>query len=132
MKKVVKEEVKKEERKEFDLKESFALWEHVSKMGNKYLSGSTNPEVNESLKLVGYYNTNKKNPNEPDIRVYSLNAEGQNDKEVADLWENQSVEGKRYLSGKDEDNCKLVGFYNETTKENPNRPYIRVYFKENE
>ena len=108
-----------------ELAEAFALWVHKSKAGNEYLSGLTTAE-NGNVRLVGYFNTNKKNPKEPDIRVYSLNDEGNQDIEVADLWENVSKQDTRYLSGSTNDKEKLVGFYGDKKEEK--RPYIRVYF----
>ena len=74
----------KEEKKEFDLKEAFVLWKNVAKSGKEYLSGFVNNE--EKTKLKGFFNTDKKNPKEPDIRVYTE----VNDKlvEVASLWTN--------------------------------------------
>ena len=107
------------------LTEAFALWLHKSKANNEYLSGLTTAE-NGDVRLVGYFNTNKKNPKEPDIRVYSLNDEGKQDLEVADLWENVSKQDTRYLSGSTNDKEKLVGFYGDKKEEK--RPYIRVYF----
>ena len=83
-------------------------------------------DENGNVRLVGYFNTNKKNPKEPDIRVYSLNNEGNQDIEVADLWENISKQETRYLSGSTNDKEKLVGFYGDKKEEK--RPYIRVYF----
>lgn len=108
-----------------ELTEAFALWLHKSKANNEYLSGLTTSE-NGDVRLVGYFNTNKKNPKEPDIRVYSLNDEGNQDIEVADLWENISKQETRYLSGTTNDKEKLVGFYGDKKEEK--RPYIRVYF----
>ena len=106
-----------------ELTEAFALWLHKSKADNEYLSGLTDKD---DIRLVGYFNTNKKNPKEPDIRVYSLNDEGNQDIEVADLWENVSKQDTRYLSGTTNDKEKLVGFYGDKKEEK--RPYIRVYF----
>ena len=107
------------------LTEAFALWLHKSKADNEYLSGQTTVE-NGDVRLVAYFNTNKKNPKEPDIRVYSLTSEGNQDIEVADLWENVSKQDTRYLSGTTNDKEKLVGFYGDKKEEK--RPYIRVYF----
>lgn len=106
-----------------ELTEAFALWLHKSKANNEYLSGLTDKD---DIRLVGYFNTNKKNPKEPDIRVYSLNDEGKQDLEVADLWENVSKQDTRYLSGSTNDKEKLVGFYGDKKEEK--RPYIRVYY----
>ena len=133
-KEVVKvEEVKPEDFNgvsSFNLVEAFALWENTSKAGGKYLSGSTHDSKTDLVtKLVGFFNTNKKNPKEPDIRIYSLDADGKQDIEVASLWNNVSEsKGTSYLTGMTNDKEKLVGFY---AKEKVNgRPDIRVYYQE--
>ena len=48
------------------LEDFCALWEQESKNGNTYLSGKDR----DGNRLVAFYNDNKKNPKEPDIRVY--------------------------------------------------------------
>lgn len=123
------EEVKQTERKEFDLKEAFVLWENNGIKGNKYLKGFTSKEL-DNMTLVGFYNTNKKNPKEPDIRVCTVNKDGKADKEVASLWENIGKNENRYLTGTTDEKEKLVGWYNNGSNEKA--PYIRVYFSKNE
>lgn len=118
-------ENKEQNREEVKLKEAFVLWLHNSKSGNEYLSGTTDKSIGKA-RLVGYFNTMKKNPKEPDIRIYTLDPEGHQDKEVADLWENESKSKTRYLSGTSDEKEKLVGFYGDKKEEK--RPYIRVYF----
>ena len=115
----------KVERREEQLKEAFALWLHTSKAEKEYLSGSCNESLGNT-RLVGYFNTMKKNPKEPDIRIYSLDSEGNQDKEVADLWDNESKNKTRYLTGTSDEKEKLIGFYGDKKEEK--RPYIRVYF----
>lgn len=114
-------EVKKE------LKECLALWKTKAKTGLDYLTGKTSDK--ESSKLVAYYNSNKKNPNEPDVRVYAK-IEGEKDMEVASLWENVGKTEKRYFTGKTNDDEKLVGFYNEFKTDDGKQPDIKVYYKE--
>lgn len=110
---------------EFNLNESFVLWRNESKTGVKYLKGFT---PNKETGLIAYFNSNKKNPKEPDIRVYSL-VEGKQDIEVASLWENVSEnKGTRYLTGSTNDNEKLVAFYGKEHEEA--RPYLRAYYKQ--
>ena len=116
-------EIKKEE---FSLKESFVLWKETSKTGTNYLKGYI---TEGKIKLVGFYNTNKKNPKEPDIRIYNINEEGKQDKEVCDLWETVSKSEKRYLNGKTDEDEKIIAFYNQENEEGT-RPYIRAYFKD--
>lgn len=123
-KKVEKTEVKEEVKKE--LKECMTLWRHESKAGNKYLTGMLADGV---IKVVGYFNTKKEKPNQPDINVYMLDVNGEKSDKVVSLWENIGKETeKKYLSGLTNENEKLVGFY-----QNPdinNRPFIKVYYKE--
>lgn len=123
MKTTVKEN--KVEKKEEGLQEAFVLWLHKAKSEKEYLSGQMNEKFGNT-RLVGFFNTMKKNPKEPDIRIYTVDSEGHSDKEVADLWENQSKNNTIYLSGLSDEKENLVGFYGD--KENEERPYIRVYF----
>ena len=108
-----------------ELKEAFALWLHESKSGNEYLSGLTSEELGKN-RLVAYFNSMKKKPKEPDIRIYKLDKEGKQEKEVADLWQNESKNKKLYLSGSSDEKEKLIGFYGD--KKETKNPYIRVYF----
>lgn len=124
---MLKQNKEKEVKKgEFDLKESFVLWKEKAKSGIDYLKGY---ESEGKVKLVGYYNTNKKNPKEPDIRIYNINDEGNQDKEVCDLWETVSKKEKRYLTGSTDDKEKIIAFYNDEQNEQGTRPYIRAYYK---
>lgn len=122
--------VEKGEERKFDLTEAFVLWKNKSKKGEKYLSGYTALDEKEnSVKLVGFYNTNKKNPKEPDIRIYDIDSEGNQGNEVCSLWENISKNENRYLTGTTNDNEKIIAFY---TKEVINdRPDIKAYYKQN-
>ena len=123
-----KEEIKKGE---FDLKEAFVLWKDTAKSGNHYLKGNTAIDEKEnSISLVGYFNTNKKNPKEPDVRIYCINDEGKQDKEVCNLWETVSKgKEKRYLTGMTDDKERIIGFYTEEQNKEGTRPYIRAYYK---
>lgn len=124
----VTKETKTETKGGNQLIEAFALWIHDSKAGIKYLTGNLSEKLG-SGKLVGYFNTNKKNPKEPDIRVYSIDAEGNQDKEIADLWDNISINENEYLTGTSDEQERLIGFYDKASPEKLKRPYIRVYFK---
>ena len=132
MRTVVKKEVENNEsevKQEFNLKEAFVLWKKESKAGNDYLNGFLVDENGNKVFLNGFFNTNKKNPKEPDIRVVTSVAEGEESIEVASLWENVSEgKGTRYLTGSTNDKEKLVGFYGNEVE---SRPYIRAYYKEN-
>lgn len=117
-------QVKEEVKKEFNLKEAFVLWknESKSKPGTFYLAGYVNNE--EKTKLVGFFNTDKKNPKEPDIRVGIK----QEDKivEVASLWTNIDKNEKKYLTGVTDEKEKLVGWFGQENQEM--RPFIRCYY----
>lgn len=126
MKKTVAE-TKETERKETNLVEAFILWKNVSKNNINYLSGHTSEKLG-NVKLIGYFNTNKKNPKEPDIRVYVLDNENKQGKEVADLWESISPKETRYLTGTTDEKENLVAFYGDEHQEK--RPYVRAYFRE--
>ena len=77
-----------------------------------------------------FINKIKKNPNQPDIQVYEQKEKGEDKPQVASLWINKSKAGKAYLSGQDNENKKLVGFYNQDTKDGK-YPAIRVYYSNN-
>ena len=116
---------KAEEKKEFNLDEAFALWLHTSKDKKEYLRGK---DLNEN-KIVGFFNTNKRNEKEPDIELYQVDEKGNKGDKVVSLWENKSKEGRVYLSGTTNENEKIVAFYGDKTEEK--RPYVKGYFKEN-
>lgn len=121
-----REEIKEREN-ETSLQEGFVLWKVKSKSGIDYLSGNLKIKENEYVRIIGYFNGEKKNPNEPDIRIFSLDPEGNQDKEICSLWEHLSKNDVRYLTGISDENEKVVAFYNKD-KEN-NRPYIRCYYR---
>lgn len=127
MRKTVEKEIKKEEevKQEFKLIEAFAMWKNESKAGTPYLKGIDF----KKNKLVGFFNSNKKNPKEPDVRIYEVDADGKQGNEVASLWDNVGKKGN-YLTGMTDEKEKIVGFYNKT--EDEKRPYVRVYFREEE
>lgn len=127
MKKSIKTKEVVETKKEDNLTPAFVLWRNKSKSGNFYLSGTTSEEL-EPTKLVGFFNTNKENPEAPDIRVFTTDKDGKQDKEVCTLWEHISKTEKRYLTGLTDEIEKIIAFYGEEHQEM--RPYIRAYFKE--
>lgn len=115
--------VEKGVEKENNLKESFVLWKNVSKNNVEYLKGYTSGE--NHTELVAYFNTNKKNPKEPDIRVY-CEKEGENAAiEVCSLWDTISKNNTRYLTGVTNESERIIAFYDGTN----NRPYIKAYYK---
>lgn len=110
-----------------NLEEVFALWE--SKKGDKtYYTGKTAGE--KPIRLVAFINTTKKNPNQPDIQVYEQKEKGEEKPQLASLWQNKAKSGKIYLFGQDNEEKKLVGFFNDNTQ-GGKYPAIRVYYSDN-
>lgn len=119
-----------ETKREFTLKEFFALWRNEPKDQAKpvYFTGKITSEEYEFSKLIAFQNGKKKNPKEPDLRVYLVNEAGERVKEeFVSLWINATENGKKYFSGKFGDE-RLVGFISDTTENK--RPAIRVYFSD--
>lgn len=114
--------VKKGVEKENNLRESFVLWKNVSKNNVEYLKGYTCGE--NWIKIVGYFNTNKKNPKEPDIRIY-CEKEDKTMIEICSLWDTISKNNTRYLTGVTNEDERIIAFYDGTN----NRPYIKAYYK---
>lgn len=110
------------ENNKFNLQECFVLWKNESKNGNSYLRGF---DFNKN-KLVGFID--EKATNTPKIRIYSVNEEGRSDVEVISLWEVTSKKGNIYLSGKTNEDEKIIAYYGDL--ENETRPYVKGYFKE--
>ena len=120
---ISKENTKKEVK---DLKELATLWHHESESGLKYLSGNLSEEL-QYKKVIAFYNVNKKNVKEPDIRVFSLNDENKKELELISLWIQKSKENKPYYSGLINDKEKVIAFI--STKDDVKVPYLRIYFK---
>lgn len=113
-----------EKKQEYTMTDIFALWKKEGKKGTPYFTGKSK----EGINLRGFFNTNKKNPKEPDLRVYSINGEGELSKEpIISMWCNVSKNGKKFLTGKLGDK-RVVGFINEKTE--GNRPYVTCYYSE--
>lgn len=106
-----------------------ALWKKTSKAGSTYFTG-TMTKGGDTFYVTAFYNLKKKNPKEPDLRVYQQDAKGQiMEGSELDLWCNvSSAKNKKYLAGK-VDGQKVVGFINEP-KEGSKRPYITVYLSD--
>lgn len=115
------EEKKKQE-------EAFALWKKQGPNGEYYIGKDLH-----NTYLIAFVNTDKKNPNEPDIRVYEQTEKGSKEKkkEVCTLWVNVSKKETKYLSGSTSEKEKIVAYFNEDEKDEK-RPYIRAYFKDEE
>lgn len=99
------------------------LWKNKSKDGKKtYLSNKA---------FIGFYNTKKQNPKEPDLQIYAKGENGKAEKEeTAVLWCNVSKDGKtKYLSGYlKKTKEKLTGFIN--NKADDKIPYVNIYLSE--
>ena len=118
-----KKETKKETKKEFDLQEACVLWLQTSKKGVQYLKGR---DLNGN-KIIGYFNETT-NDKQPKIKIYSLDDNGDKDKEIVTLWITESLKKNKYLSGYTDEKEDVIAFYNDT--KNEKLPYLRVYFKD--
>ena len=114
----------KTNRQQENLKEIFALWKRQSKAGNTYFSGKNSIGEN----IVGFFNTNKKNPKEPDLKVYYYAGEEIAKEPVLSMWCNVSNNGKKYLTGKI-DKHRYIGFINGDDQDGKH-PYVRIYLRE--
>lgn len=101
----------------------FAMWKNEGKNGKPYFTG----KLEDGTKLTGFYNTDKKNMKEPDIRIYKVDGNNKIEgEEFVSLWCNSTKDGKKkYLSGK-VDGKRVVGFIRE--KATGKLPYFTVYW----
>ena len=111
------------EKQEFKMKEVFALWKKESKNGTPYFSGKTE----EGAYITGFFNTNKKNPKEPDLRVYLNTDDGIEKDPLISMWCNVAKSGRKYLTGKLGD-LRIVGFISDG--KNDKAPYVKCYVSE--
>lgn len=118
----------KNERKE--LKECLSLWKKKSQSGKSYFKGKTV----EGKHVIAFYNMDKKNPKEPDLRICYMNSEGKAEYETfVSLWCNATDSGTKYLSGKIS-GIRVVGFFtkSEALVKHENLPYIKLYWADSE
>lgn len=114
-------------KKEFTMEQVFAMWINKAKSGMTYFTGKAG-----DVKLVGYTNGKKKNPKEPDVRIYTVDGEGKLSEETyLSLWVNVSKNGKKYLSGKLNDK-KVVGWFNDKATPEGKLPYFSIYYSNGE
>lgn len=103
----------------------FAMWKRTGKKGNAYFTGKLKDQ-----EIRGFYNTEKKNLKEPDIRIYGVDGDGKLSKEeIISLWCNATKNGKKILTGK-LNGEKVVGFINANATPENKQPYFSVYFSE--
>ena len=107
------------------LTEVCALWKREAGKITYYTGVLKEGEKN----LVAFYNLDKKNPKEPDLRVYLQVEKGEKfGDEIISLWVQLTKDKtKKYFTGVVNANCRLVGFINE----NPSKlaPSITVYLQ---
>lgn len=111
--------------KKFNLKEVFTMWLKESANGTVYLSGKSATGTN----LVGFVNSKKDEPNQPDMNIMVQKKEGGENEKYCNLWVNISESGIKYISGKI-GNDRLVGFFREGTEPGSKKPYFTVYFSQ--
>lgn len=103
----------------------FAMWKRTGKNGNSYFTGKLKDQ-----EIRGFYNTDKKNLKEPDIRIYGVDGNHKLTKEeIISLWCNATKNGKKILTGK-LNGEKVVGFINANATDENKQPYFSVYFSE--
>ena len=113
-----------ENKKEFTMVEVFALWKKKAKSGADYFTGRSV----EGINLRGFFNTNKKNPKEPDLRVYTVYKDGElSEKPIISMWCNVSKNQNKFLTGVINEK-RVVGFIRKT--DNDKAPYVTVYFSD--
>ena len=77
-----KQEVKAEqEKKETTLKQVFAMWKKTSQKGTTYFTGNI-----YKTELKGFYVTKKKNPKEPDVKIYKVIEDELSQEPILSLW----------------------------------------------
>ena len=118
----------KEQKKEFNMKQVFVMWIRKSKNGRQYVSGVDAA----GERLVGFFNGKKKNPKEPDVRIYRVDQDGHTEQdEFTSLWMNVSKNNKKYLTGK-VGGQRVVGFINNKATTSGKIPYFTVYESDSE
>lgn len=121
------------EKKESTLKHCMTLWTKESKK-TIYVSGVCGErEDPNKFNVVGFFNGKKKNPNEPDLRIYESfgthggDRMGHSKDAVASLWLHTTKDGVQYYTGLDNENLRLVAFLNRNKKKD-SHPDINVYY----
>lgn len=116
-----------ETKKEFKLTQAFALWKNQSKdKKTTYFTGGTD----DGRKITAFYNTHKKNPKEPDMRIYAVEGEKRelSKEPICSLWCNVSEKTKKKFLTGSYNGKKVIGFINDG--KNEKAPYLSVYYRE--
>lgn len=111
--------------KKIELKEVFTMWLKESAKGTIYLSGKSAT----GTKLVGFVNSKKDEPNQPDMNIMVQKGEGEKNEKYCNLWVNVSESGIKYISGKI-GNDRIVGFFREGAELGSKKPFFTVYFSQ--
>ena len=113
-----------------EMEQVFALWKRKAKSGLKYFTGACDIGEHKGM-VIAFYNQDKKNPKEPDLRIYEqVKKDGKYERgeEICGLWVNVAKESKKkYLTGT-LDGQRVVGFMYEG--DNEKAPYISVYLSD--
>lgn len=98
------------------------LWKKKSKDGKKTFL--------DSKFFIGFYNTKKENPNQPDLEIYKKHVDGSTGLKYASIWCKTNEKGAKWLSGQLEGNSKekvyLTGFLKKET-ESEKSPDVKIY-----
>lgn len=100
------------------------LWKQKGKSGVSYFTGFHK----QNHDVLGFFNSKKNNPKQPDLDIYLKNEDGKRGDLYASLWVNVSeTKGTKYCAGylKGDDKIKITGFINKS--ENPKAPYLKIY-----
>ena len=120
-------QMEKSNKKEFKLQECLVMWLKKSNMSGNYLSGKMG-----ETGLIGFINGKKKNPKEPDIRIFKRDVEGNREKEeFLSLWVNVGKNDRKYVTGKLGEK-RLVGWFNARATAGGKVPYLNVYFSDDQ
>ena len=111
-----------EQKKEFNMNEVATMWIKKGKSGTNYLTG----KAKDGRNLVGFINSMKKNPKEPDIRLLVQKKDGKSEEEFMSLWVQVSKGGTKYLSGRLND-MWCSGFFRKGCEVDGKKPYFTIY-----
>lgn len=119
-------ENKSEQKQKQEMEVCMFLW---TQKGGKfpYVTGRCGTGE-DSFKVVGFFNNKKKNPKEPDLRIYESFEKGHSKDAVASLWIRESKQGLSYYTGADNESKRLVAFRNLNPKTEKS-PSIIVYYE---